>query len=141
MNVIARLEFELAYYNVAIYHPSCYTPRTPPPAIIGHKKNIKSRVRNWQIQTDKVFVFRPYRNSRESVLGSIQRKVTRCLPPTPTTWATRENVTNKNGYTCLFWNLFLYLIFLCCADPWLVRFRPNPVTDENTFGNNNISAG
>ena len=46
MNVIARLEYELAYYDSAVHHFNHYTKRTPPPLSMRSHHGVIAKVLN-----------------------------------------------------------------------------------------------
>ena len=65
VNVIARLEYELAYYDSAVHHFNHYTTRTPPifrrKSIWNHRqkcnKIITEFIRSWKRYLDDCFLF------------------------------------------------------------------------------------
>ena len=85
MNVIARLEYELAYYDSAVHHFNHYTTRTPHPSLVK----------------DYFFIF-------DFVLFAIMVK--QCINPNLGNWEATASLVSL-----LFWTVILIQFLVCNA--------------------------
>ena len=134
VNVIARLEYELAYYDSAVHRFNYYTTRTP------HANNTKAQI-------NYVFINKKWNNSAYSsfegvssdhwiVMAKIRLSLRRNAARTTTTvhydWSLLNNRDIRDKYT--YRTLHSYKLFWAVCHLFPQRWRTLNVQSRETIG-------